>query len=182
MQSTHSLSSLALAAACALFACQALATPVRDPDNLELPSLVSEDFDMPVRVSERLEIPESALSDAQTEQQFTGMMPDELSSWMHDKSVRAAEAQEADGDAITQAVFEFTGMQPAQMSTWIAEQELHPNTAVREAPADAEAAEAQDESIAALRTAEFISDIVFVLEAPAAAPEAPEAETSAGDS
>ncbi|KAJ2776925.1 hypothetical protein GGI15_004677 [Coemansia interrupta] len=169
MQSTYSLSSLALSSVCALLTCKALAIPVREPDNLELPTLVSEDFDMPVKVSERLEIPESALSDAQAEQQFTGMMPDELSSWMHDKSVRAAESQEgADGDVITQVVFEFTGMQPAQMSTWIAEQELHANTAVREAPADAEAAEAQEESIQALRTAEFISDIVFVLETPAA--------------
>ncbi|KAJ2387986.1 hypothetical protein GGI05_003922, partial [Coemansia sp. RSA 2603] len=138
-------------------------------DNLELPSLVSEKFDMPVKVSERLEIPESALSAAQTEQQqqqFTGMMPDELSSWMQDKSVRAAETQQHEGDVITQVVFEFTGMQPEQMSTWIAEQEMHSNTAIREAPLDAEAVSAQEESIEALRTAEFISDIVFVLETP----------------
>ncbi|KAJ1845708.1 hypothetical protein LPJ73_004763, partial [Coemansia sp. RSA 2703] len=152
-----------------LFACKALATPVRVSDNLELPSLVSEKFDMPVKVSERLEIPESALSAAQTEQQqqqFTGMMPDELSSWMQDKSVRAAETQQHEGDVITQVVFEFTGMQPEQMSTWIAEQEMHSNTAIREAPLDAEAVSAQEESIEALRTAEFISDIVFVLETP----------------
>ncbi|KAJ1880220.1 hypothetical protein H4R99_002491 [Coemansia sp. RSA 1722] len=146
------------------------AVPMREPDSLEFPTLGSSSHieeGIASRVSERIAVPESEMAPA-----FTGMMPDELSSWMEQKTVREAEAekdgeQESDADLATQELFEFTGMMPEQMSSWIEQQ----RTAIREAPSDdpdaasvSELEESIAESIAELQTAEFISDIVVVLE------------------
>ncbi|KAJ2879598.1 hypothetical protein FB639_003049, partial [Coemansia asiatica] len=133
------------------------AAPMREPDSLVLPVLGSlHEQEMATRASERIDVPMSEMAPA-----FTGMMPDELSMWMQQKSVRDAETEQENEQETEQ--FEFTGMQPEQMSAWVEQQLQLQQTEIREAPSndeqDAASISELEQSIAELQTAEFISDI-----------------------
>ncbi|KAJ1900807.1 hypothetical protein LPJ66_001230 [Kickxella alabastrina] len=96
--------------------------------------------------------------------QFTGMMPNELSSWMNKQA--AAESTNPELDFSSESAdhsAQFTGMSPEQMSQWIIDQLDIPDLSLV-SEENSEEMEIERQSIENLRTEEFISDIMFVLD------------------